>query len=89
MCTAINEIDLSAFEVLESVNEHLREVGVVLHLSEVKGPIMDCLEKTEFLEHITGNIYLSQHQALADLDPLGERFNSLPKNPPASLQESS
>jgi SulP family sulfate permease len=77
MCTAINEIDLSAFEVLESVNEHLREVGVVLHLSEVKGPIMDCLEKTEFLEHITGNIYLSQHQALADLDPQGERFNSL------------
>ena len=89
MCTAINEIDLSAFEVLESVNEHLREVGVVLHLSEVKGPIMDCLEKTEFLQHITGNIYLSQHQALADLDPLGERFNSLPENPPASLQEGS
>jgi SulP family sulfate permease len=77
MCTAINEIDLSAFEVLESVNEHLREVGVTLHLSEVKGPIMDCLERTEFLEHITGNIYLSQHQALADLDPQGERFNSL------------
>jgi SulP family sulfate permease len=76
MCTAINEIDLSAFEVLESVNEHLREVGVTLHLSEVKGPIMDCLEKTEFLQHITGNVYLSQHQALAALDPQGERFNS-------------
>ncbi len=77
MCTAINEIDLSAFEVLESVNQHLREVGVTLHLSEVKGPIMDCLERTEFLEHITGNIYLSQHQAIADLDHRGERFNSL------------
>jgi SulP family sulfate permease len=76
MCTAINEIDLSAFEVLESINEHLREVGVVLHLSEVKGPIMDCLEKTEFLEHLTGNVYLSQHLALTDLDPQGERFIS-------------
>ena len=77
MCTAINEIDLSAFEVLESINEHLHEVGVTLHLSEVKGPIMDCLERTEFLEHLSGNVYLSQHQALADLDPEGERFNSL------------
>jgi len=69
MCPAVNEIDLSALETLETVNGRLRELGIKLHLSEVKGPVMDCLNKTDFLEHLTGNVYLSQHQAIADLDP--------------------
>jgi SulP family sulfate permease len=68
MCTAINEIDLSALEVLESANQRMREAGIQLHLSEVKGPVMDCLEKTEFIEKLTGNVYLSQHLAIIDLD---------------------
>lgn len=80
MCTAINEIDLSAFEVLEAVNDRLDEVGVTLHLSEVKGPVMDFLQKTAFLKHLRGNIYLSQHQALNDLDPEGTRFHRAAAN---------
>ncbi len=72
MCTAINEIDLSALEVLESVNERMQEAGVQLHLSEVKGPVMDCLEKTEFIKKLSGNVYLSQHLAITDLDSDGE-----------------
>jgi len=72
MCTAINEIDLSALAVLESVNERMQEAGVQLHLSEVKGPVMDCLEKTEFIKKLSGNVYLSQHLAITDLDSDGE-----------------
>ncbi|MCX2982889.1 sulfate permease [Halieaceae bacterium IMCC14734] len=68
MCTAINEIDLSALEVLESVNERIRELGADLHLSEVKGPVMDALKKTDFLDKLTGKVYLSQHQAIAELE---------------------
>ncbi len=38
MCSAVNEIDLSALESLEAINASLRDMGVTLHLSEVKGP---------------------------------------------------
>jgi len=74
MCTAINEIDLSALAVLESVNERMQEAGVQLHLSEVKGPVMDCLEKTEFIKKLSGNVYLSQHLAITDLDSDGDHL---------------
>lgn len=63
MCTAVNEIDLSALEMLESVNQRLGESGIELHLSEVKGPVMDALEKTHFVEQLTGEVWLSQHRA--------------------------
>lgn len=67
MCPAVNAIDLSALEVLESVNERLQEAGIKLHLSEVKGPVMDCLEKTDFLSRLSGQVFLSQHQAIEAL----------------------
>lgn len=67
MCPAVNAIDLSALEVLETVNEHLAEAGILLHLSEVKGPVMDCLEKTDFLSRLSGQVFLSQHQAIESL----------------------
>ncbi len=38
MCSAVNDIDLSALETLESLDQRLRDMGVALHLSEVKGP---------------------------------------------------
>jgi SulP family sulfate permease len=62
-CSAINEIDLSALESLEAINERLREMDVCLHLSEVKGPVMDRLEKAHFLSELTGQVFLSQFEA--------------------------
>jgi len=69
MCTAINEIDISALEVLETINLRLRDLGITFNLSEVKGPVMDTLEKTDFLEHLNGEVFLTQHiafHAIAD-----------------------
>jgi SulP family sulfate permease len=62
-CSAINEIDLSALESLEVINERLHEMGVQLHLSEVKGPVMDRLEEQHFLKDLTGKVFLSQYEA--------------------------
>jgi SulP family sulfate permease len=67
MCTAVNEIDLSALEVLEAVNSRLQEQGISLHLSEVKGPVMDSLRNTDFLRELTGKVYLSQHRAIEEI----------------------
>lgn len=63
LCSAINDIDYSALEVLESLNQQLYEQGIKLHFSEIKGPVMDKLKKTSFLDHLHGNIYLSQIEA--------------------------
>ena len=57
------EIDLSALESLEAINERLREMDVKLHLSEVKGPVMDRLAKQHFLQEMTGEVFLSQYEA--------------------------
>lgn len=70
-CTAVNEIDLSALETLEQIDHRLREQGIALHLSEVKGPVMDALRRTNFIDALSGQVYLSQHQAVESLRPLG------------------
>jgi SulP family sulfate permease len=67
MCTAVNEIDLSALEVLEAINERLRQLGITLHLSEVKGPVMDSLKTTEFMNALSGRVFRSQHEAIKEI----------------------
>ncbi|WP_298864204.1 SulP family inorganic anion transporter [uncultured Sulfitobacter sp.] len=66
-CSAINEIDFSALESLEAINERLDEMNVKLHLSEVKGPVMDRLQRAHFLSDLTGQVFLSQYEAVESL----------------------
>lgn len=68
-CTAINDIDASALESLEAIESRLRDAGIQLHLSEVKGPVMDRLSHTEFLRSLSGKVYLTHYQAIEDLAP--------------------
>ena len=70
MCSAVNEIDLSALEALEEINRQLADEGVTLHLSEVKGPVMDRLSRTHFLAELTGEVFLTQYMAQAALGPV-------------------
>ena len=63
MCPAVNFIDASALESLELISQRLDEAGLKLHLSEVKGPVMDRLKRTDFLEHLSGEVFLSQYKA--------------------------
>jgi SulP family sulfate permease len=67
MCTAINEIDISALEVLDAINERLKELQLSFNLSEVKGPVMDFLTNTRFVDRLHGEIYLTQHEAIEEL----------------------
>lgn len=67
MCSAVNEIDASGLESLEAINHRLGDGGVGLHLSEVKGPVMDRLGRTHFIEQLNGKVYLSQNRAFAEL----------------------
>ncbi|SFG06994.1 SulP family inorganic anion transporter [Neptunomonas qingdaonensis] len=63
MCPAVNLIDASALESLEAINARLKDSGVTFHLSEVKGPVMDKLKRSHFLNDLTGQVFLSQYDA--------------------------
>jgi len=68
ICSAVNFIDTSAMETLEQLIDNFHQAGVTLHLAEVKGPIMDRLSRTDFLEHLTpGRVFISTHEAVKQL----------------------
>ena len=64
MCSAVNDIDLSALESLEAIYERLKTANIKFHLSEVKGPVMDRLKKSHLLAKLTGAVHLSQLDAI-------------------------
>ena len=68
-CPAVNGIDMSALESLEAINHRLKDGGITLHLSEVKGPVMDQLKRSHFLEELTGKVHLTQFEAVASIKP--------------------
>jgi len=67
MCSAVNTIDMSALQSLEAINERLYAGGVTFHFSELKGPVMDQLSATGFLDVLSGEVFLSQHNAQTTL----------------------
>lgn len=68
MFSAVNSVDASGLESIEAINQRLKDANVTLHLSEVKGPVMDRLSKTDFLRELSGRVFLSQYEALQALD---------------------
>ena len=68
-CSAINDIDASALESLEAIENRLADSGLALHLSEVKGPVMDRLKDTHFLHNFKGKVFLTHYQAIQALSP--------------------
>jgi len=68
-CSAINDIDSTALESLETIERRLRDSGISLHLTEVKGPVMDHLKDTPFLQGLSGKVFLTHYQAIHELSP--------------------
>ena len=61
--TSQDRIVRGRMPTLEMINERLKEMDVKLHLSEVKGPVMDRLKQAHFLQEMTGRVFLSQFEA--------------------------
>ena len=82
MCSGVNLIDASALDSLHAIVERLHTAGVQLHLSEVKGPVMDQLRRSDFLERFGGQVFISQFEALKQLAPAPPS----PTSQPLSMQ---
>ena len=65
--SAVNMIDVSGLEMLYRLNQNLESMGIKLHLSEVKGPVMEQLEVTDFIMRLTGSVFFTTDQAMRDL----------------------
>ncbi|MGF6274577.1 SulP family sulfate permease [Massilia sp. UYP11] len=61
--SAVNAIDTSALFGLLELNASLHQRGVILHLAEVKGPVMDRLRDSELLAQLSGQLFLSAANA--------------------------
>ena len=63
-CPAVNTIDFSGLESLEAINMRLKDSGIEMHLSEVKGPVMDRLNRSHLPHNLTGKIHLTHFEAV-------------------------
>jgi sulfate permease, SulP family len=65
--SAVNMIDISGLEMFYRFNQNLAAMGIKLHLSEVKGPVMRQFEATDFVTMVTGSVFFTTDQAMRDL----------------------
>jgi SulP family sulfate permease len=67
--TSVSDIDTTALEALEKINEGLQLAGRTLNISEAKGPVMDKLHKTDFLEQLKpGKVFFRTEEAIKELE---------------------
>ncbi|MEA5445607.1 sulfate permease [Gammaproteobacteria bacterium AB-CW1] len=68
VCSAINEIDSTALETLEELVRSLAARGIRLHLSEVKGPVLDRLRRAGFPALLApGRIFFTNQAAFEEI----------------------
>ncbi|WP_291985067.1 sulfate permease [Candidatus Accumulibacter sp. ACC007] len=62
--SAVSSIDTTGLYVLNEINRSLHGQSINLHLSEVKGPVMDRLQRSELLKRrLGGRVFLSTAEA--------------------------
>ncbi|WP_420631983.1 SulP family inorganic anion transporter [Candidatus Leptofilum sp.] len=72
--TAVNFIDASALETLESLLHQLKDAGVQLHLAAIKGPVLDRLRAIGFVTHLGEQfVHLTTHDAMKAIGVVASR----------------
>ena len=62
--SAVNVIDTTALHALIELNKNLRDRDITLHFSEIKGPVMDRLQRSHFMKALPdAQLFLSTAQA--------------------------
>ena len=64
MCTGVSHIDASALSSLTEINRRLKGLEIKLHLSDMQSAVRERLYRSELLENLNGEVYLSQHDAM-------------------------
>ena len=72
MCPAVNRIDASALESLEIINARLKAADIRLHFSDMQSRVRERLYRSSFLDRLSGQIFLSQHEAMETLSGVAD-----------------
>ncbi len=67
--SSVGHVDLTAFEALERLQGDLHDRGIELHLAEVRGPVMDHLQRTDLPGRLRHPPFLDLQQAVGALVP--------------------
>lgn len=66
--TSVSDIDTTALEALEGINQRIQVSGKTLNIAEAKGPVMDKLRKTKFLKQLKpGKVFFRTEDAAKEL----------------------
>lgn len=66
--TSVSDIDTTALEALELFNQSVQTSGKTLNISEAKGPVLDKLQKTDFIEQLKpGKVFFRTEDAVKEL----------------------
>ena len=68
---AVNHIDQTALHALEELEKGLHQQGVTLYLTDIKGPVMDRLQSTPWMQRMNAQVFLSAQQAWESLSGAG------------------
>lgn len=66
--SSVNHIDATALERLLALNESLMTRHKLLHLAEVKGPVLDQLQRSRLPKILSGQVFRFTHEAFAALE---------------------
>ncbi|RKQ71351.1 SulP family sulfate permease [Litorimonas taeanensis] len=69
MCTAVSRIDASALSSLHEINKRLKMLNIDLHFSDMQSRVKERLFRSNLLDELSGEIFLSQHDAMEALRP--------------------
>ncbi len=67
MLSAVNNIDLTAQEMLLALNYDLQKQQISLHFAEIKGPLADKLQHSVMIKSLSGKVFVSTAEAVDTL----------------------
>jgi SulP family sulfate permease len=65
----VSDIDMTAIEALEQLNNSLKNIGITLNFAEIKGFLLDKLQRSDLFTHLNGQLFFDAEEAITKLNP--------------------
>jgi SulP family sulfate permease len=66
--TSVSDIDTTALEALEQLNQSLKKNEITLNFAEVKGFLLDKVQKSDLFLHLNGQLFFDAEDAVSKLN---------------------
>ena len=75
VCSAVNRIDSTGLQMLSRLSSRLNESDSFLHLSDLKGTLLDKLDHGDLHTRISGDIFDSANECMIQLEKISDQPN--------------